>query len=121
MGGTSGAGRNVADGTHPHSATMQLAGRGANARVRRLGWLLDSSIPLPGGFRIGIDGLVGLIPGVGDVAGAVMSSYLIYEARRMNAPHSLLLRMVGNVLAEAVVGSIPFAGDVFDFAFKANQ
>jgi hypothetical protein len=85
-----------------------------------LAWLLDNSIPLPGGFKIGLDGLMGLVPGIGDAAGAIMSSYLIYEARRMNAPPALLLRMVGNVLIETVVGAIPLIGDVFDFAFKAN-
>lgn len=93
----------------------------AEARLQRLAWLLDSAFPLPGGFRIGLDGLIGLVPGIGDVAGAIMSSYLIYEARRMNAPQSVLLRMVGNVLIETVVGAIPLLGDVFDFAFKANQ
>ena len=93
----------------------------AEARLQRLAWLLDNSIPLPGGFKIGLDGLIGLIPGIGDAAGAIMSSYLIYQARRMNAPPVLLLRMVGNVLIETVVGAIPLLGDVFDFAFKANQ
>ena len=93
----------------------------AEARLHRLACLLDNSIPLPGGFKIGLDGIMGLIPGIGDAAGAIMSSYLIYQARRMNAPPALLLRMVGNVLIETVVGAIPLLGDVFDFAFKANQ
>jgi Domain of unknown function (DUF4112) len=93
----------------------------AEARLQRLAWLLDNSIPLPGGFKIGLDGLMGLVPGIGDAAGAIMSSYLIYQARRMNAPPALLLRMVGNVLVETVVGAVPLIGDVFDFAFKANQ
>lgn len=97
------------------------ANSNAEARLQRLAWLLDSSIPLPGGLSIGLDGLIGLVPGVGDAAGAIMSSYLIYEARRMNAPQSLLLRMVGNVLIETVIGAISLLGDVFDFAFKANQ
>jgi len=90
------------------------------ARLRRLAWLLDDSIRLPGGYRIGIDGLVGLIPGLGDAVGAMLSSYLVFEARRMGAPKSLVARMIGNVFIETVVGAVPVLGDLFDFVFKAN-
>lgn len=93
---------------------------GVEARVRRLAWLLDNSIPLPGGFRVGVDGVIGLIPGIGDALGAAASSYIIAAAARAGAPASLLLRMTGNVLIETLVGLIPFLGDLFDFAFKAN-
>lgn len=93
----------------------------AERRLRRLAWLLDNSIPLPGGYRIGLDGLIGLVPGIGDAAGALVSSYLVVEAGRLGASRALLLRMAFNVLLETVVGAIPFAGDLFDFAFKANQ
>lgn len=89
-------------------------------RLRTLAWLLDNSIPLPGGYRIGIDALIGLVPGVGDAIGAMISAYLINEARAMGAPRSVLLRMIGNVMIETVIGAIPFAGDLFDAAFKAN-
>jgi hypothetical protein len=90
-------------------------------RLRSLAWLMDNSIPLPGGMRIGADALIGLIPGIGDAIGAVISAYLINEARSMGASRSVLLRMTGNVLIETVIGSIPFAGDLFDAAFKANM
>jgi len=90
-------------------------------RLRALAWLLDNSIPLPGGYRIGIDALIGLVPGVGDAIGALLSAYIVNEARAMGAPRSVLLRMVGNVMIETVIGSIPFAGDLFDAAFKANS
>ncbi|HUO83128.1 MAG TPA: DUF4112 domain-containing protein [Gammaproteobacteria bacterium] len=103
------------------------AGRGTRApgadtekRLQRLAWLMDSSIPLPGGYRIGLDGLIGLVPGIGDVAGAVVSSYIIVEAGRLGAPRSLLVRMGFNVLLETVVGAVPLLGDLFDFAYKAN-
>jgi hypothetical protein len=89
-------------------------------RLQALAWLLDNSIPLPGGFRIGVDALLGLIPGVGDAMGALISAYIVNEARSMGASRSVLLRMMGNVLIETAIGSIPFAGDVFDAAFKAN-
>jgi predicted aconitase with swiveling domain len=90
-------------------------------RLDRLAWLLDNSIKVPGtSWRIGIDGLIGLIPGFGDVAGALLSSYVVTEAARAGASMSLILRMGLNVVIETVVGVIPLVGDVFDFAFKAN-
>lgn len=90
-------------------------------RLRSIAWLLDNSIPLPGGFRIGVDALIGLIPGLGDAAGALISAYIVNEARSLGAPRSVLLRMMGNVMIETVIGSIPVAGDLFDAAFKANS
>ena len=88
--------------------------------VRRLARQLDTAIPLPGGMRIGWDAVLGLIPGLGDWAGALLSSYIILQAMRLGAPREVLLRMVGNVGLEALVGSVPFFGDVFDAAWKAN-
>ena len=89
-------------------------------RLRSLAWLLDNSIPLPGGFRVGLDAVIGLVPGVGDAIGGLISAYLINEARMMGAPRSVLMRMTGNVLLETIIGVIPFAGDLFDAAYKAN-
>jgi hypothetical protein len=89
-------------------------------RLRSLAWLLDSSIPLPGGFRIGLDALIGLVPVVGDVAGALVAGFILNEARLLGAPRSVLLRMSANVLIETVLGSIPLLGDLFDAGFKAN-
>lgn len=90
------------------------------ARLQRLAWLMDKSIRLPGGFRIGADGIIGIVPVVGDLVTAGVSSYIIAEAARMKVPKSVLLRMGLNVLMDVVVGAIPFVGDLFDFAFKAN-
>jgi hypothetical protein len=90
-------------------------------RLRSLAWLLDNSIPLPGGYRIGLDAVIGLVPGLGDAIGALLSAYIINEARSLGAPRSILLRMLGNVAIETVIGAIPFAGDLFDAAFKANS
>lgn len=90
-------------------------------RLDRLAWLLDNSIRVPGTkWRIGIDGLIGLIPGLGDLLGALMSSYLVVEAARAGASVSLILRMGLNIVLETVVGVVPIIGDLFDFAFKAN-
>jgi hypothetical protein len=91
-------------------------------RLGRIAWLLDSSIPLPGmRFRIGADAIIGLIPGVGDLLGVLLSSYIVREAARVGAPPSVLIRMAWNVAIEGVVGMVPLLGDVFDAAWKANQ
>lgn len=89
-------------------------------RLARLAWMLDSSIRLPGGFRVGLDGIIGLIPGIGDLIGAGLSSYIVVEAARLKVPFRVLARMGLNVLIELVVGIVPIFGDIFDFAFKAN-
>lgn len=89
-------------------------------RLRGLARQLDSSIPLPFGARVGWDAVLGLVPGIGDGAGAVLSAIVVMEAARRGAPVPVLMRMVGNVAVEAVVGAIPLVGDVFDAAWKAN-
>ena len=90
--------------------------------IKRLAWLLDSSLPVPGTrLTVGLDALIGLFPFVGDLIGVVLSSYIVSQAARLGAPRSVLWRMSFNVAIEGVIGIIPFAGDVFDAAFKANQ
>lgn len=91
------------------------------ARLRAYSRVLDSAFALPGGFRIGIDGLIGLIPGVGDAGGAALSSFFILSAARLGASTTTLFRMVLNVLIDAVIGMVPLIGDLFDFAWKANE
>ncbi len=81
---------------------------------------MDSSVRLPGGFRVGVDGLIGLVPGVGDLAAAGVSFYIVAQAAHAGVPARVLARMVLNVALDAVVGAIPVLGDVFDVAFKAN-
>jgi hypothetical protein len=88
-------------------------------RMRRLAWLLDRSIPI-GPYRIGLDPLIGLIPGAGDVVGAGLSMWILVDAARIGIPVPVLLRMVGNILLELLVGAFPVVGDVFDFAWRAN-
>lgn len=90
-------------------------------RLRRLAHTLDSSITLPGGYRIGLDGLIGLIPGVGDLAGSALSTYIVVEAARLGVSRLVLVRMMLNVMLETAVGVIPIIGDLFDFAWKANN
>jgi hypothetical protein len=88
--------------------------------VHWLAWLMDTSIRLPGGFRIGVDGLIGLVPVVGDLAAAGASFYIVAQAAQAGVPIGVLARMVLNVALDAVIGAIPVLGDVFDVAFKAN-
>ena len=91
-------------------------------RVRVLARLLDSSIPVPGTkWKIGFDPIVGLIPGVGDLIGAVLSGYIVLEAVRLEVPTFTLARMLVNVGIDTVLGAVPAVGDVFDAAWKSNM
>lgn len=83
--------------------------------------LMDRSIRLPGGFRIGLDGIIGLIPGIGDAATGAVSLLLLHQAHREGLPKSALYRMGGNIVLDTTLGAIPVAGDVFDFFWKANM
>lgn len=94
--------------------------RSKRPRKGSLGWWLDSSIPLPGGFRIGLDGIIGLIPGVGDAIGGGLSTWILYQGYKRGVPNLVMARMMLNVLFDALLGTIPLLGDVFDFFFKAN-
>jgi hypothetical protein len=90
-------------------------------RLERFADLLDESIRIPGiGYRVGYDAVIGLIPGVGDVAGLAVSTYIVLEAARFRIPATTLLRMITNVALEALIGAIPLVGDVFDAVYKAN-
>ena len=90
-------------------------------RVRALSRVLDTAIRVPGtNVRFGLDALIGLIPGVGDVVGAGMSGFIILTAARMGAPPTVLARMLANVGIDALVGAVPLAGDLFDAAWRAN-
>jgi hypothetical protein len=90
------------------------------AKLKALAWWLDASIRLPGGFRIGVDAILGLVPFLGDVLGVLLSGYIMLQAARLRAPLSVLARMLLNVAIEGVIGLVPLAGDVFDAAWKAN-
>ena len=100
--------------THPDHAKIRK-------RLERLAWTLDSVIPLPGGFKIGLDGLVGLIPVVGDGITTLLSSYIVGEGVRIGAPKSVILKMLGHLLVDTLLGAIPVVGDLFDVANRANH
>ena len=91
-------------------------------RLDKLSKLLDTAILIPGtNIRFGVDALIGLVPVVGDMISTAMSSWLIYEAHRLGISRLALWRMLGNLAIDGVVGAIPFLGDAFDVAFRANR
>jgi hypothetical protein len=91
-------------------------------RLDRLAVLLDEVVRVPGTpLKVGLDGLLGLVPGVGDGASALIQLYVVVEAARLGVPRPTLGRMVLNVLVDTLVGSIPVLGSVFDFFFKATR
>lgn len=91
-------------------------------KLDNLAWLLDNSIKIPGtSWKIGLDGILGLIPGIGDLAAGGLSTYILYQAVKLKVPKTVLARMTLNILLESIIGVIPVVGDLFDFMFKANQ
>lgn len=92
-----------------------------NPLIERLAHLMDQSITVPGlNRRIGLDGLLGLIPVVGDAATALVGLAFLAEAQRVGVSKWGQVRMAGNYLIDLAIGAIPLVGDLFDFGFKAN-
>ncbi|WP_375458093.1 DUF4112 domain-containing protein [uncultured Enterovirga sp.] len=92
------------------------------ARLDALSRLLDTAFVVPGTrIRFGVDGLIGLVPGVGDLISAALSTYLIWEARRLGLPVWKIGRMVANVVFDTAIGAVPILGDAADVLFKANR
>lgn len=87
--------------------------------IENLAWLMDSSIGI-GKFRMGIDGIIGLVPGFGDVAGALVSMLIVMRAVRAGVPRVAVARMAANVAIDALFGAVPLLGDLFDIGYKAN-
>ena len=84
--------------------------------------LMDSRFTIPGtNIRFGLDSIIGLVPGVGDFATFMVSGYMLSILAKNGASGFVLARMTLNILIDALIGSIPILGDIFDVAFKANQ
>lgn len=87
-----------------------------------LSHLLDRAFRIPGTqWRFGIDALIGLIPGFGDIVGSLVGAYSLWIAQRLGAPAAVQARMVLNLAVDGIVGLVPLLGDLFDFAFKAHS
>lgn len=91
-------------------------------QLERLSILLDEAFTLPVvGVRVGWDAIIGLIPVIGDGAGAIISSYFVYKALRFKMPLSTVAKMLLNIGIELLIGIVPIVGDVLDVAWKANR
>jgi hypothetical protein len=89
--------------------------------ARAVATLLDGAVTIPGTrVRVGLDPILGLIPGIGDALGALAASYLVLVAVQLGAPASVVGRLVLNIAVDAVIGSVPLLGDLFDFGYRAN-
>ena len=96
-----------------HQATLK--------RLERFSRFTDSSIGIPfTKFKLGIEALIGIIPGIGDAAGLILSSYVLFEAQRLGVGWRVKSRIITNMLIDFFVGLIPIVGDIFDAFFKAN-
>ncbi len=91
------------------------------AQLRKLAYLVDGVFSLPGTkFRFGLNSLIGLLPVGGDAVLGAISLYIVWRASQLGIPREKILRMVGNIVLEVAVGSVPVLGDLFDMALKAN-
>jgi hypothetical protein len=96
--------------------------RVALRRIDALSKVFDTAFILPGtNVRFGIESVMRLVPGIGDIAASSLSAYLLYEARRLGVPPHIFTRLVANVAIEGVVGAVPLVGDLFDVGFRANR
>ena len=96
--------------------------REARERLERLAWAMDSAIRVPGtNFTVGADAMLGLIPGIGNLATTAISGYLIREAWRLGVPRATIVRMVGNVATDSLISAIPIVGNFTDVFWKANR
>jgi predicted aconitase with swiveling domain len=90
-------------------------------QLERWAWLLDNSIPIPGtSIKMGLDSLIGLIPGIGDITGGALSSYILLQAVSSGVAPVVIARMAVNIMFDTILGMIPIVGDIFDITFKAN-
>lgn len=89
--------------------------------LRRVAQLLDSAVTVPGtSYRVGLDPVLGLLPGLGDLVSPLFAVALLWQARQLAIPKVVQLRMIFNVAVDTLIGVVPFIGDLFDFAWKAN-
>jgi len=91
------------------------------SRLRRLSQILDNAIPIPGTKkRIGIDPIIGMLPGGGDLITGGLGAYIILESARMGVERQIIGKMVSNIVLDAIAGTVPVVGDLFDMGWKAN-
>lgn len=90
-------------------------------RIQRIAWLLDARFKIPGtNIRFGWDGLLGVIPVIGDTISILPQFYLLFEAVRLKMPVIVLIKMLGNILFDWLIGLVPVLGDIADVVFRSN-
>ena len=103
----------------PRASTLDPA---IHERLRRFAYWLDDGIRIPGTkIRIGLDPILGLIPGAGDAAGAILAGAIVVESLRQRISRYAILRMAANIAIDTVIGAVPVLGDLFDAGWKGNQ
>jgi hypothetical protein len=108
--------RTTHDEAHPDAVETVLR------RLDRFAFLLDEAFRVPGTrWRVGLDGIVGIVPGIGDGVTALVALYPLIEAWRHGAPPALLAKMLANLGIDTAVGAVPILGDIFDARFKTNR
>ena len=96
--------------------------RAALERMRTVAWVLDECIRVPGTeFRFGLDPILSIVPVVGDAVAAGFSAYIVLESANLGVGYTTLVRMIANIAIDAVGGSVPYAGTVFDLFWRANE
>jgi hypothetical protein len=102
-------------------ARLTRADRQSVADAELIAWLLVNSIPIPGtGRRIGLDAVIGLVPGLGDILAGGLGLLIVARAVQRGLPTVVLARMLANVALDFAIGSVPIIGDAFDLWYKSN-
>jgi hypothetical protein len=109
-------------GSRPYATNHGGGDEAALERLERLADLFDAKFRVPGTrWRVGLDSIIGLVPGIGDVFTAGISAYIFWNARHMGASRTAQAKMAALFLTDLAVGAVPIAGDIFDAAWKANK
>ncbi|MEG4281765.1 DUF4112 domain-containing protein [Microcoleus sp. A006_D1] len=105
----------------PATNTLNKSQTASLRRLRRISHLLDNAIPIPGTrYRIGLDPILGLIPGGGDLVGSIFAGYVVFKSAQLGVPQETLIKMAANIVFDTVAGTVPVAGDLLDVTWKAN-
>lgn len=90
--------------------------------LETLASILDNRFQIPGtNIKFGIDALVGLVPGIGDIIGSIFSFYIVYMTAKLGVRKRTLFKMFANITIDSIVGAVPILGDLFDVAWKSNK
>lgn len=111
--------------TRPRVTRLRQLTPGQSQRLealRKVSQLLDSAFPVPGtSYRVGLDPILGLVPGIGDLVSPLFTIGILWQGRDLGLPRIVQLRMIFNVAIDTLTGIVPVVGDLFDFAWKANN